>query len=696
MDPVSFRPWIAFPLLVAACCCANAERQFQGLYTIVNVATERKLVADAQGFYTAAFDSIPKTQIWSITAGENATHTIQNAASGVRIYAQVGQERQRGFFVINSDTPVFRDQRWELQWQKAGGGYIIKNLKSQRAISDGPDGLMATVDLQPGSFWWIISQQRDEIGMELAKLEQSDDYQPGRAEEASKRFGIADGLELGITIGPASCEWADFARLNWDTFFSDATTLHRRSSLYLRASLVRKGMLAYFLAKKGVVDVMPKTLIADIEDQEDLDHLPRRVSKWMGKESTGDQLAKKSVESGLVLKASNANRGEHIYLVQSAAEGRQILLLSTLKDSKIRPEELWPQFTRHLSAALGAAEAGRAGWSPLPQCFELFGADFLLEEGQQPKAWLLEVNAGPDLAVFGHKRYAAKRLVRDVLETAVLPFLHLKEEPFLQSDRCFCQVAKGGFFSRELWSQASTTASPLCELKAFQRRLENAARLAKELHSNSKLPLRGPQGEVASRQLAFLAVIFILMVFRFFRGRGPDPDDFSYHIYKTEADGAPVEQVVRVQCPGVRHEDIEVKLIPNGCDVILHRRALPGLKEICWKHRFHFSLADGFFEFVEERMQLEHGFLILVLRAVNQDRTIRFAQHFQHFCMDAFDDEKLSFMARSCFKWHKPWIQGSTGTTLPWMQLRPASAKHQKVRTFCLWLAAAKAHRCHD
>eukprot|EP00913_Durusdinium_trenchii_P022897 g21499.t1 len=398
MDPVSFRPWIAFPLLVAACCCANAERQFQGLYTIVNVATERKLVADAQGFYTAAFDSIPKTQIWSITAGENATHTIQNAASGVRIYAQVGQERQRGFFVINSDTPVFRDQRWELQWQKAGGGYIIKNLKSQRAISDGPDGLMATVDLQPGSFWWIISQQRDEIGMELAKLEQSDDYQPGRAEEASKRFGIADGLEVVET-----------------------------------------------------------------------DH-----------------------------------------------------------------------------------------------------------------------------------------------------------------------------------------------------------------------------------KLAFLAVIFILMVFRFFRGRGPDPDDFSYHIYKTEADGAPVEQVVRVQCPGVRHEDIEVKLIPNGCDVILHRRALPGLKEICWKHRFHFSLADGFFEFVEERMQLEHGFLILVLRAVNQDRTIRFAQHFQHFCMDAFDDEKLSFMARSCFKWHKPWIQGSTGTTLPWMQLRPASAKHQKVRTFCLWLAAAKAHRCHD
>lgn len=64
----------------------------QGLYTIVNVATERKLVADAQGFYTAAFDSIPKTQIWSITAGENATHTIQNAASGAGVS---GKELQR-------------------------------------------------------------------------------------------------------------------------------------------------------------------------------------------------------------------------------------------------------------------------------------------------------------------------------------------------------------------------------------------------------------------------------------------------------------------------------------------------------------------------------------------------------------------------------------------------------------------------
>lgn len=34
------------------------------------------------------------------------------------------------------------------------------------------------------------------------------------------------------------------------------------------------------------------------------------------------------------------------------------------------------------------------------------------------------------------------------------------------------------------------------------------------------------------------------------------------------------------------------------------------LQEAWWKRRFHLSLSEGFFEFVEERMQLEHGHLV--------------------------------------------------------------------------------------
>jgi len=357
------RIWTHFPLvalLLGFCQTIGADRSFSGLYTIVNAATRRKLVADTQGFYTATSDAIPKTHLWRIIADENSTHLIQNAALGVRMYAQVGLDREQGFFVIGSDTPVYRDQRWQIRWHELGEGYSITNLKSQRAVSDGSDGLMATLEVQSGSFWWLISQERDEIGLELAKLQ---------------------------------CQLEE---------------------------------------------------------------------------------------------------------------------------------------TRHL---VNATE----------QAFER--SQFGSPEAALWNSW------------FGF---------RD-------------------------KVMAFGLFSLAVWS--------LCSLFFCSR------------SARSEL------------------------------------GHFKYQTYKTSKtqDGSCIEQVIRVECPGVRHEDVQVKLIPNGCDVTLHRRPLPGLQEVWWKHRFHLSLSDGFFEFVEEQMQLEHGFLILVLRELRQDRTIRFAKNssvrFQHFCMDAFDDQ---------------------------------------------------------
>ena len=57
----------------------------QGLYTIVNAATGRKLVADTKGFYTARTDAIPKTQLWRIIPDENATYLLQNDALEVTL-----------------------------------------------------------------------------------------------------------------------------------------------------------------------------------------------------------------------------------------------------------------------------------------------------------------------------------------------------------------------------------------------------------------------------------------------------------------------------------------------------------------------------------------------------------------------------------------------------------------------------------
>ena len=104
--------------------------------------------------------------------------------------------------MIGSESPVYRDQRqmfvpcvcptfttfllpqhvcgfvdaflaaerWHLQWTSefgegySGSGYSIQNLKSKRNILDGSAGLMATEGIAAGSFWWLISQERDELG----------------------------------------------------------------------------------------------------------------------------------------------------------------------------------------------------------------------------------------------------------------------------------------------------------------------------------------------------------------------------------------------------------------------------------------------------------------------------------------------------------------------------------------------------
>lgn len=59
----------------------------------MNAATGRKLVADTQGFYTAAADAIPKTHLWRIIPDENSTYLIESAAlkvGGLDLTAAIG------------------------------------------------------------------------------------------------------------------------------------------------------------------------------------------------------------------------------------------------------------------------------------------------------------------------------------------------------------------------------------------------------------------------------------------------------------------------------------------------------------------------------------------------------------------------------------------------------------------------------
>jgi hypothetical protein len=104
--------------------------------------------------------------------------------------------------------------------------------------------------------------------------------------------------------------------------------------------------------------------------------------------------------------------------------------------------------------------------------------------------------------------------------------------------------------------------------------------------------------------------------------------DFGFCIFNAEINQEAV-RVIKIKCPGVKHSNVEVELILNGCEVLVRRQPSPGVEGTLWKKRFQFRPSDGLFEFREEQMQLEDGFLQLVFRACAfHNRRVLFPRHF--------------------------------------------------------------------
>jgi len=93
----------------------------------------------------------------------------------------------------------------------------------------------------------------------------------------------------GLTVEEsASCIWADFSGHDWDRFLENLDDFQRVSCFYTRAGLVRKGMLAHYLDKRrrrllkegksvAAVNVLPESLVVDLQDEDDLSALRRRL-----------------------------------------------------------------------------------------------------------------------------------------------------------------------------------------------------------------------------------------------------------------------------------------------------------------------------------------------------------------------------------------------------------------------------------
>lgn len=416
------------------------------------------------------------------------------------------------------------------------------------------------------------------------------------SEASSKRGFILDST--------AHCQLGDFARIDWDCLLKGDDASCRVSCLYLRAGLVRKGMLAHYLKKRKVGGVLPPGFAADVEDEEDLESLRKLIVNTESLGNAGSSQSTSQDHPTWVAKASNANRGEHLYLASSVDElvasvrsaalegdekiiewvvqryihpplllhGRKFhlrahLLLSGCPccgttrawlheksivalassvsyDNDVPGESRCKHLTNHcvqeahpsfeeskqillleevvailgmpalathilasissaLAESLKAAASAPAGFAPLPQCFELMGADFTLEDrgSELPGVFMLEVNAGPDMAIFGKRLYdRCVAMAEDVLQVAVEPYL-LHEacatSKFAANpEGCRCAKATAGTsFGACLWSAAPRTGSLGEELTSFKRRLSIAGQWAKALHEDSGVQVRGPQAQ---------------------------------------------------------------------------------------------------------------------------------------------------------------------------------------------------------
>lgn len=104
--------------------------------------------------------------------------------------------------------------------------------------------------------------------------------------------------------------------------------------------------------------------------------------------------------------------------------------------------------------------------------------------------------------------------------------------------------------------------------------------------------------------------------------------DFDFLIFDGKT-AAYFDRIVKIQCSGVSHRMINCEIVFNGCIVTIRREASAGVAAITWSKKFQFWPSDGLFEFQEDQMALDHGYLTLVFRASPfKLRNVRFPEHY--------------------------------------------------------------------
>merc|ERR1719482_2344884 len=74
--------------------------------------------------------------------------------------------------------------------------------------------------------------------------------------------------------------------------------------------------------------------------------------------------------------------------------------------------------------------------------------------------------------------------------------------------------------------------------------------------------------------------------------------DFTYHIHDEQVEDG-ILRSIKIQCPGVRHNEISIEIVFNGCVVTINRQASRGVVAAEWVQKFQFRPSQGLFEFKE-------------------------------------------------------------------------------------------------
>jgi hypothetical protein len=202
---------LSVAVVLALASSAGVQRDFPGIYTIVNRANGRRIGWSVHGFFANKRGAIADDSQWRILPQGNDTYAIANSKNDMRILAQNSMESETGFSAVNNG-PIFPDQKWHLHMQD-DGSYTIINVRSGRRVSaltdvDGAAGLVAvkpTASIRDNERWWLINQERDEAGHYILKLGSVQNAKDKLAQAFKGKVSELASISLELKNSKAKC-----------------------------------------------------------------------------------------------------------------------------------------------------------------------------------------------------------------------------------------------------------------------------------------------------------------------------------------------------------------------------------------------------------------------------------------------------------------------------------------------------------